>query len=102
MQEEAADVDDLPAPAAVARVIDDWMSDRREMDADLVRAARVERAPDESRRGRIRVLLEDLVRRARFASARRHGHAGGRARRSTDRRVDQARAASRWPHTSAR
>jgi hypothetical protein len=73
------------APASVSRVADQRMTDRRQMDADLVRASGFERALDERRS--TEALERRHVRSRRFA-ARHDGHRRSSKRMTADRRVD--------------
>src|SRR6185312_2232866 len=77
------------ARAAVCGIADDRMADRGEVDADLVRAAGLQRALDE-RRDRVALAWRDM--RARRAAALDDGHRRARHRMAADRRIDGDRA----------
>ena|SRR5881392_3162948 len=77
------------AAAAIRRIADQWMIDRRKMNADLMRSSGFERALHE-RCGAITLEWFDM--RARRSAARDDCHRRPEARMATDRRIDRCRA----------
>src|SRR3954462_6140804 len=77
------------AHAAVGRVPDDGMTNRREVYADLMRATGLERAVEQTAHRRVERRTH-LVTRARRASFVAYGHACATGLRPRDRRVDDA------------
>src|SRR5262245_50230566 len=86
-------------PAAVDLVAQQWVSDRGEVDADLVRAPGLEPAGNEARDRRAvapPLAFEYLPMRDRRAAARAHRHLLARVRVAADRLVDGAARALRY------
>ena len=77
---------DRPTTPAIRRIADQWMTDRRKMNADLMRASRFQRALHE--RCRAKALERFDVRTRRFA-ARHDCHRRTDARMAADRRIDR-------------
>ena len=77
------------AAAAIRRVAQQRMADRRQVHADLVRAAGLQPAADERRGAE---ALDDLDVRARRLAGRDDGHRRALRRMAADRRIDRRRA----------
>ena len=78
-----------PGPTGIGLVTDERMADRRQVDPNLVGAARLQPALDEGRPGEALEHPEPRHR-ALALPGRHHGHAHPRARVAPDRLVDHA------------